>query len=329
MKICLLEHHDIPYPIVGYGSTQRISQYLYEGLVKAGHEVILICGESNSYHLPGSRIVPLPIYDILDLLGGKIRLMDVIGQQVDIFQTHVADRSITFDFAGFDGQWVSTCHNLDRAGAPDQIFVSKAQLQFIVDFFTEKKFHNAYICYNGVDTESLVIKDSKREKLVWLGAISRQKGVHYMVEVAKKLKEKIYLAGTISEKPYFKECVEPFLGKELEYIGELKTDEEKINFFADARAYIHTSCWCEPFGMAPVEAQACGLPAFMFDCGSAYEINAMPFLVCKSVNEMVEKIQGLPSDIDRQSIRKEMVENFSKRKMVQRYIGVYGEITAL
>jgi glycosyltransferase involved in cell wall biosynthesis len=62
------------------------------------------------------------------------------------------------------------------------------------------------------------------------------------------------------DEAYFREKIEPLLKLPgVEYIGEI-TEREKSDFLGHALALMFTIDWPEPFGLAMIEAMACGTP---------------------------------------------------------------------
>jgi glycosyltransferase involved in cell wall biosynthesis len=58
---------------------------------------------------------------------------------------------------------------------------------------------------------------------------------------------------------------------EIEYIGEI-SESEKNGFLDNALALLFTIDWPEPFGLAMIEAMACGTPVVTRSCGSVPEV---------------------------------------------------------
>ena len=58
---------------------------------------------------------------------------------------------------------------------------------------------------------------------------------------------------------------------DVEYVGEIN-DLEKSAFLSGAVALLVPIAWPEPFGLAMIEALACGAPVIAYDRGSVREI---------------------------------------------------------
>ena len=74
------------------------------------------------------------------------------------------------------------------------------------------------------------------------------------------------------DREYFAEVIEPRIKPPMiEYIGEID-DAQKSDFLGGALALLFTIDWPEPFGLAMIEALACGTPVIARPCGSVREV---------------------------------------------------------
>ena len=77
---------------------------------------------------------------------------------------------------------------------------------------------------------------------------------------------------TRSTEQYFAERIEPLLAQpHVEFIGEIG-ETEKAEFLGKAAALLFPIAWREPFGLAMIEAMACGTPVIAFRNGSVPEV---------------------------------------------------------
>src|SRR6185369_2503096 len=123
---------------------------------------------------------------------------------------------------------------------------------------------------------------------------------------------------------YFKEKIEPLLQNPLiEFIGEIG-DKEKAEFLGNALALLFPIDWPEPFGLAMVEAMACGAPVIAFRKGSVPEIieDGVTGFIVDSVKEAVDAVKRLDT-ISRRGCREEFERRFSASRMAADYLKVY------
>ena len=88
---------------------------------------------------------------------------------------------------------------------------------------------------------------------------------------------------------YYRDEVKPLLSHPLvEFVGELD-DDDKGQLLKDARALLFPINWPEPFGLAMVEALACGTPVIASPRGSVPEVirHGRTGFICATVEEMV------------------------------------------
>ena len=106
-------------------------------------------------------------------------------------------------------------------------------------------------------------------------------------------------------------------------MGEI-TDQDKSKFLGNALALIFPIDWPEPFGLAMIEALACGTPVIARSCGSVPEIirNGVTGFHSNEVDELVNAVSKI-NTISRKRCRAEFEERFTSQKMVATYERVY------
>ena len=162
--------------------------------------------------------------------------------------------------------------------------------------------------------------------LAYFGRIHPDKGTWEAIQVAKKAKMKLVIAGIIQDKSYYAKYVEPYLNDDVCYIG-LVGPEERNKVLGNAYALLHPINFDEPFGLSIVESMACGTPVLAFNRGSMPEIiqDGMNGFIVSSIEEMAGKIKDV-MNISREACRKTVESRFTQERMVKEYIEVYKEI---
>jgi glycosyltransferase involved in cell wall biosynthesis len=167
--------------------------------------------------------------------------------------------------------------------------------------------------------------------VVFLGRMHPDKGAHRAVQAARLAGVPIRLAAKMwepLERCYFEEQVEPLLGSDAVYLGEV-AGAEKRTLLAGARALLNPIRWREPFGLVMVEALSCGTPVISFAEGSAPEIvrhGVNGFLVDDEA-DMAAAIAKIGT-IDRAICRRDAVERFDARRMVLEYEQLFRRVVA-
>ena len=162
---------------------------------------------------------------------------------------------------------------------------------------------DARVCYLGVDTDLFAQRHKPRERLVvGVGAITRAKNVAFVVEAIGQIEEprpRLVWIGNVADRAYAEEVTR--LAHSLGIAFELKvrvSDEELVDLLNRARLLAYAPR-LEPFGFAPLEANACGLPVVAVAEGGLREtvidgVNGV--LVDHEPRAMAEAIQRLILD---------------------------------
>jgi glycosyltransferase involved in cell wall biosynthesis len=109
----------------------------------------------------------------------------------------------------------------------------------------------------------------------------------------------------------------------VDYIGEIG-EREKQEFLGGAYALMFLIDWPEPFGLAMIEALACGTPVIAFRRGSVPEIidEGRTGFIVDSVDDAVDAI-GKVAQLNRGDCRKAVEQRFSSERMANDYVAEY------
>jgi glycosyltransferase involved in cell wall biosynthesis len=177
--------------------------------------------------------------------------------------------------------------------------------------------------YNGLDTADFEFYEKPGDSLLYFGRIHPHKGTAEAIEIAKKSKRKLLIAGIIQDENYYREKVEPFLSADIEYIGHAGP-EKRRQLLGNALALLHPISFDEPFGMSVAEAMLCGTPVIAFNRGSMPELieESQTGYLVNTVDEAVEAVEQL-NLIKRIDCYHRASTLFSKEKMVNDYFELY------
>jgi glycosyltransferase involved in cell wall biosynthesis len=148
---------------------------------------------------------------------------------------------------------------------------------------------DARVCYLGIDTDLFQALDGPREDLVvGLGAFGRHKNIELAIRTIGALPEPrptLAWVGNSGELDYIRglEDLAREQGVRFE-IRRLVGDAELVDLMNRATLMLYTSR-LEPFGFAPLEANACGLPVVAVAEGGVRET-------------IVDGVNGLLADAD-------------------------------
>lgn len=106
---------------------------------------------------------------------------------------------------------------------------------------------------------------------VWSGRITPEKGLDLAIDAARLAGWPLRISGPVSDATYFAAEIEPRLGEDATYVGHLRQSELRA-FLAAGSVLLFSPRWDEPFGLAAVEAMACGTPVAALPAGAAAEV---------------------------------------------------------
>jgi glycosyltransferase involved in cell wall biosynthesis len=325
-------------PPTAYGGTERVVHWLTEELVQRGHEVTLFASGDS---VTAARLVPVAPRalwhdpDIEDPWAWVIRELGMVFEQADQFDIiHSHVDYFAFPFARLvKTPVVHTLHGrLDIRDLPavyrryrDQAFVSisnsqRAPLPFVNWVAT---------VYHGLDLSEYPYGPEPEDFLVFVGRISPEKGLHWAVEIAKRSGRRLVIAAKLNTKhppdvEYFEKYIRPELGHPLvEFVGEVN-QEEKVELLGRAYAFLFPIDWPEPFGLAPIEALACGCPVIARRRGSVPELmrDGVTGYTGETLDELAAAVR-LVDKIDRAGCRRYVAERFSVQRMADDYERIY------
>jgi glycosyltransferase involved in cell wall biosynthesis len=137
-------------------------------------------------------------------------------------------------------------------------------------FFSRESVLRAFgidskVCYLGIDTNKFINQYRKREGfMVSVAALLPNKNIEFLIRSLSKIgasrRPRLLLIANIVSRPYLEKIRE--LADELGVKFELKQkvkDAELVDLLNRARIMLYAPR-LEPFGYAPLEANACGLP---------------------------------------------------------------------
>lgn len=201
--------------------------------------------------------------------------------------------------------------------------------------------------HNGLDPSQFKFSAKKDDYFITLARFHPDKGHDIAIKVCQKAGQCLKMAGVVADlsRPkqimmeianplsryrslidfrYFSDKILPHLYDGLiEYHGNLN-GSAKMRFISHAKALLFPIRWDEPFGMAVIEALACGTPVIAMARG------AMPELISHGKNGFLahnqrefEHYMKRIGDIDPEACRQSVEERFSATVMAGRYLDRY------
>lgn len=161
---------------------------------------------------------------------------------------------------------------VDNAAAFSRLLVNS--------YFSRESVLRAYgldsnVCYLGIDIDRFVDRNSARtHTLVGLGSITPEKNIRFCIEAIGTLpspRPKLVWVGNVARENYLNEMRQ--LAGALGVVFEAKvgvSDSELLDILNDCVAMLYAPR-LEPFGLAPLEANACGVPVIAVAEGGVRE----------------------------------------------------------
>jgi glycosyltransferase involved in cell wall biosynthesis len=322
-----------------YGGTERVVSWLTEELVAQGHDVTLFAsGDSRTsatlesiwpraLRLDGNVRDPCALHMMmLEQVHWRASEFDALHFHLDYYPWSLFSRQAT--------PFVTTLHG--RLDLPEHqpLFTAFASIPVVSISNSQRapvpQANWMKTVYHGLPADLLTPQPITPSYLAFLGRISPEKRVDRAIRIARASGIELKIAAKIDrvDRDYFEETIRPLLdGGGVEYIGEI-SDAEKSAFLSGASALLSPVDWPEPFGLAMIEAMACGTPVIAFNRGSIPEVvdDGVTGFVVANEEEAVEAVGKLES-LPRDRVRRRFDERFTARRMALDYLAVYRQLS--
>jgi len=348
--------HDEP------ASRSKVIYNLAKGLAERGHDVTLVATADSL--VPGVTLDPIMESGLVDMQPAENNIFREIAYLVKLAE-HIKKIHHTFDIIHnhsapdyfmsliedqLSVPLVSTVH-IQPTTYVDETFAlfSKTHLISISKAHKKlfKKAHMQSIVYNGIDTDIYSYSDTKKDYLLWLGRLSKAKnsdgsfmdpkGIRWAIQLARETDSRLLLSGNVEDIDFFNSDVKPYLNDKIQWIGPVKeklplTKKHVAKLMQEAKVFLMTINWYEPFGLVMAESMSCGTPVIGFDRGSVSEViqeGKTGFVVSPE-----DGIDGLKlalskiNTIQSRACRSRVEKMFTIDRMVENYEAVYEEILA-
>ncbi len=144
-----------------------------------------------------------------------------------------------------------------------------------VDYFMANSHHTARriwrcyrrqatVIYPPVQVERFHFEPNKQEFYLTVCRLVSYKKIALIVEAFNQLQSPLVIIGTGPQLPQIQQMAQ----SNIQVLG-WQSDQVVEQYMAQAKAFVYAAC--EDFGIAPVEAQACGTPVIAYGAGGALE----------------------------------------------------------
>jgi glycosyltransferase involved in cell wall biosynthesis len=329
-------HESVPPKL--YGGTERVVSYLTEELIKAGHEVKLFAsGDSSTL----AQLVPCCSTALrlnrncVDPLAHHVLMLERVFQEIEGFEiVHFHCDYLHFPLSRrCKTATVTTLHG--RLDLPDLVPLYREFAEMpVVSISNAQRAPLPWInwqgtVYHGLPPDLYRFHPEPGRYLAFLGRICPEKGVDLAIEIAQQAGIELRIAAKVdrADQQYFEQVIQPRLSHPLlNFVGEI-TDQDKNDFLGNALALLAPVNWPEPFGIAMIEAMACGTPVIAFRRGSVPEVvdNFKSGFIVGSVEEAVAAV-GKLDVLSRSECREIFERRFAASRMAEDYLAIYEKV---
>jgi glycosyltransferase involved in cell wall biosynthesis len=324
-----------------YGGTERIVSYLTDEMAALGHDVTLFASGDSVTKAKLEAVWPCALRldeTMRDYLAPHIVMLEALARRADEFDiVH-----LHLDYLGYPilqrtaVPFLATLHgrlDLPELGPLYQMF-DDVPVVSISDAQRDPLPQANYVAtvHHGIPERMLLPGFGAGGYLAFLGRISPEKAPDAAIRIAANAGMPLKIAAKVDrvDQQYFEDRIAPMLraAGHVEFVGEI-ADDEKGAFLGGAAALLFPIAWREPFGLAMIEAMACGTPVIAFRHGSVPEVvdDGVTGFVVEDEQAAVAAVKKVRS-LDRARIRRVFEKRFTTRRMTEDYINVYRRVIA-
>jgi len=312
-----------------------VVSYLTEELLKMGHEVTLFAsGDSvtqaelvavspSALRLNGECVDPYIYHTLLlEQVFQRYESFDVIHFHIDYLHFPISRR--------VQLNQLTTLHG--RLNIPDLVPLYREYAEMPLTSISNAQRKPLSWAnwvgnvYHGLPTDLFTPRVETGKYLAVLGRVSPEKRIDRAIRIALRAGISLKIAAKVdkSDREYFTHVIEPMLRTpSIEFLGEI-SQAEKNELLGNAFAMLFPIDWPEPFGLAMIEAMACGTPVIAYPLGSVPEVvdEGKTGFVVKDENEALEALRKV-ENLSRAVCRRVFEQRFSAERMAREYLAVY------
>jgi glycosyltransferase involved in cell wall biosynthesis len=331
LRLALLAPISWPTPPPGYGPWEQVASNIASGMAARGVEVTLFAtGNSRS---PGALASVVPVGLEEDpAQNGEVATALHIGalfaraHEFDLIHNNFDWKPLTYALATTAPPMITTIHGFSSPPILAAYYAAAGRSFYcsISDADRDPGLDYLATTYNGIDLAEWPFVERGGDDLVFLGRFHPEKGAHLAIEIARRAGVRLKLAAIPQDTAYFDELIAPHIdGDRVQFLGHVK-GAARAELLGNALALVHMTTRPERFGLALIEAMACGTPVLGARMGSLPEIviDGVTGFLCETVTEAVNRIPQL-AGLDRAACRMHVATEFSLDRMTDRYATAY------
>jgi glycosyltransferase involved in cell wall biosynthesis len=331
MRIALLGPVAWRTPPRHYGPWEQVTSLLAEGLVGRGHDVTLFATLDSLTRASLDGVSPRGYAEDPAMDGRVWEALHV---------SHALSRSASFDLVHNHLDWLplafadhcrapmlTTVHGFSGQGILPAYLRARSAYVAISDADRSADLDYVATVHHGIDLASLPLSTSAGAGLVVFGRVHPDKGTAEAIAIARASGRRLVICGIIQDETYFAEQVRPHIdGDAVVFLGSVGP-ARRAEVLGSAAVLLHPIGFDEPFGLAVVEAMACGTPVVAYRRGSMPEVvdEGVTGFLARDVPTAaiaVDRAAGL----DRATVGARAAQRFGADRMVDDYVRVYEQL---
>jgi glycosyltransferase involved in cell wall biosynthesis len=319
-----------------YGGTERVVSYLTDELVRLGHEVTLFASADSGTRARLIACAPRALRldpAVRDPLPHLVLMLERVRQRAhefDLLHFHI-DPPLHFPlFRDLANKTLTTLHG--RQDLPDlqPLFREFRDMSLVSISDSQRRPLPAAnwvsTVHHGLSADVCPFNPAPDGRyFAFLGRVSPEKGLERAIAIARAARVRLRIAAKVdaADQAYFRERIAPQIGGPVEYLGELG-ESDKPAFLGNATALLFPIDWPEPFGLAMIEAMACGTPVLAWRRGAVPEIveHGVSGFIVDSLEQAVALVPRL-ARLDRTWVRARYEARFTAARMARDYVAAY------
>lgn len=330
MRILVVGTSVVPIGYGLYGGIEKLCYDFVEGLKEAGQQVIVAAPEGSRVPEGVSLIETVKLPEEQDRDYITLAMLHELKPDFDCIHdfshSHVVSQIPRMDsnrLPSINMLWDNITHRYNKA-TYNIVCLSDWQRQRFEKAYNQK----AIVMPMCVDTKRYKpVSVPRRERMLFLGKISPEKGVHLAIQYCKELGLPLDVCGGLipSEvlSPYLSEIHRLCDGKDIKLHFNV-TEEEKIDFLQNAKAVIYPVQQQEAHWLVGIEAAACGTITITFDVGSFREV-CYGFVVGSEEDfKRTMKHMSWMSDLTPDMWAEKY---YSRERVIPKYLELYKEVS--
>lgn len=214
-----------------------------------------------------------------------------------------------------------------RASAAPWHLVTGCSSRHLGAYFPQGVPASARVVPNGIDLAAWPFSPRGDGSAIWAGRITPNKAPHLAIEAASRAGVPLTLFGAIEDGDYFETRIRPHLSGRVRFGGHLAGGDLAVEY-GRASVLLFTPQWDEPFGLAAIEAMACGTPVAAVAMGAVHEVLGPAGRFAAPDGTGLDQALRAAMEIPRLIARRHVEQNFSLSRMIDAHEALYREVIA-